>query len=512
MQEFPWTYRMDGDDDWGGGGGDDGGQYDDQQEDDEVYDDEQTDDEQYDNEDEQEEDGDGGDGGNDDGGDGGDGGDDGAGDGDGGDEDDGEESSFDSDPIVDDDCFGSAEDYPNAGEADFAPDTGGEWTDEDYQVSAQNIFGDHPHFGDTLTTRMGDLGYSPYTDTRFHEGFNNIAPGLGNGIRLFEQNGHLSAWGIIPMVALELLRQRYGFIDFSHIDVAPGNGPGGGTGPVEKAPVQPLPQDLANVKEKDAVDLRKYSGPVGDQEQTSRCSAFAWTHGTEMANRILKNDTTSLSCNYTMYGFQKMQGDAKDYAYAYKGGDGTVGGPDPGAVLVKQGTCRKDLWPDDRQSPAVSDSQMQSDAATHKLDAQPLAIGIDDVRKVLSAGMPVHIAINTGPAFADIGRDGIFNSAEQPSGQHGRHAMLLVGYTGNFFIIKNSWGTDWGDNGYCYVPRKVLVDSDPEFVAILLNRPPGTGPTVDPQDVKPQQGSRRGAAPPPPEPPPPPKKKGWWPF
>lgn len=33
------------------------------------------------------------------------------------------------------------------------------------------------------------------------------------------------------------------------------------------------------------------------------------------------------------------------------------------------------------------------------------------------------------------------------------HAVLLVGYTDTYWIIKNSWGTSWGDNGYIYITR-----------------------------------------------------------
>jgi len=115
-----------------------------------------------------------------------------------------------------------------------------------------------------------------------------------------------------------------------------------------------------------------------------------------------------------------------------------------------------------------------AESSTSRMSAGPVRafervpIAIDDVKKVLSAGSVVHVSMNTGEVFSDVGRDGVFNAAEAPWGRHGRHAMLIVGYTGNFFILKNSWGTDWGDQGYCYVPKNVLAASDPEFIAVLL--------------------------------------------
>ena len=97
-------------------------------------------------------------------------------------------------------------------------------------------------------------------------------------------------------------------------------------------------------------------------------------------------------------------------------------------------------------------------------------MALGDVKKVLSAGCPVQLSMNTGPRFSEVGRDGTVNAAEEPSGMHGRHAMLLCGYTGNFYIVKNSWGEQWGDKGYCYIPKNVLAESEPDFVAVLLDK------------------------------------------
>jgi papain like protease len=441
------------DDDGGGfsddGGGDDGGgddQDDDQQDDDDPQDDDQQDDDQPDDQQ-----------------------DDAAADGDGDNNDDEyyddvNESFSDPDDLVelDDDTAPSAEAFPNASEDDFQDDDG-TWTETDYDESAKNLFGDHEYFGDTQATKLASQGYQEFADPGFMQGLNQVVPGSADTINLYQQDGRLHAFGFIEAAALSLLMARYTGIDFSNMDVSvPQKG--------DIAPPQPLPPALAAIEPKDAVDLRKFATPIGDQGQTSRCSAFAWTHATELVTNMKTGSSPRLSPSFTMLEFQRMQGDAKDFKYAYAGGDGTTGGPDPGRLLTEQGTCRQELWPDSSEVPVTSERVLTADAGKHVLQATPLPISLEDARKVLSAGCPVHVSMNTGGAFSDIGRDGMFNAAEAPSGQHGRHAMLMVGYTGNFYIIKNSWGTDWGDNGYCYVPKKVLEASDPELIAVLVKK------------------------------------------
>ena len=38
----------------------------------------------------------------------------------------------------------------------------------------------------------------------------------------------------------------------------------------------------------------------------------------------------------------------------------------------------------------------------------------------------------------------------QPQTARGGHAVALVGYTSTHFIVRNSWGTAWGDKGFAY--------------------------------------------------------------
>ena len=49
-------------------------------------------------------------------------------------------------------------------------------------------------------------------------------------------------------------------------------------------------------------------------------------------------------------------------------------------------------------------------------------------------------------------------------------AVLIVGFDDNYlnknkgyFICRNSWGVNWGDKGYFYMPYDVIKDSKMSF-------------------------------------------------
>ena len=379
------------------------------------------------------------------------------------DEDDDEaEEADDAVAAVDDDVFGSADDFENAEEADFVADDGS-WSAEDYEASAQRLFGDNEFFGETVEDQFTSDGFEVADDDDLTSRMNAIFAGAATSVTFFIKDGVVTPVGFVPAQYIVLILEEFPDADLSYLRTTVTN---------YVKPVKPgkLPSVIAKVDPKDTVDLRKYASPVGDQGQTSRCAAFAWTHALEMANKIATDDETRLSPTYSMLQFQKMQGDADDYAYAFKGGEGTVGGVKPGQVLIDNGTCVQELWPDDAEAPASKDDALAKDAAKHKLKAKLVPVKLDDLRKVLSAGCPVQLSMTTGDAFSKLGRDGIFKDAEPPKGQHGYHAMLIVGYIGNYYIVKNSWGTSWGDQGYSYMPKKVLAGSQPGFIAVMIGK------------------------------------------
>ena len=73
------------------------------------------------------------------------------------------------------------------------------------------------------------------------------------------------------------------------------------------------------------------------------------------------------------------------------------------------------------------------------------------VKAQLAAGNAVYWAMLVDNNFQALTGMQVWKGPLQPGA--GGHAMALAGYddTLNAFIIRNSWGTDWGNNGYGYI-------------------------------------------------------------
>jgi len=74
---------------------------------------------------------------------------------------------------------------------------------------------------------------------------------------------------------------------------------------------------------------------------------------------------------------------------------------------------------------------------------------IDELKRALIDNGPCYIAV---PVYDDGIR--MWKQKHLNQKQTGGHAMCLVGYNKDGFIIRNSWGTRWGNSGYCIFPYK----------------------------------------------------------
>ena len=70
---------------------------------------------------------------------------------------------------------------------------------------------------------------------------------------------------------------------------------------------------------------------------------------------------------------------------------------------------------------------------------------------------PLSVAIQASSIQFQLYGGGIFNDESCYTGSLD-HGVTAVGYTEDSIIIKNSWGSSWGDNGYIYLGK--TDDSD----------------------------------------------------
>ncbi|GLX80045.1 hypothetical protein tinsulaeT_33850 [Thalassotalea insulae] len=79
---------------------------------------------------------------------------------------------------------------------------------------------------------------------------------------------------------------------------------------------------------------------------------------------------------------------------------------------------------------------------------------LTELRLALSKGMPVIFGMMVPRSFYAIKADGVMAMPSPTDVRLGGHALLAVGYDDKreMFIVRNSWGEEFGDKGYCYMP------------------------------------------------------------
>merc|ERR1712113_649662 len=231
-----------------------------------------------------------------------------------------------------------------------------------------------------------------------------------------------------------------------------------------------------------------YVNPVKDQRSCGSCWAFS---------TIATAESSYFKATGKLLSFSEQ-----DLVSCDKAGNNGCSGGMPGEAMdwiVKNGLPLESEYPY-----TGKDSSCES----HPAAAQFLSWSYIDSHgssgeQKLLAGLqnehPISIVVNANNAWQSY-HGGILTSSNCPAGNSINHAVQAVGYgTGGgspYWIIRNSWGSSWGEAGYmrmAYGQGACSVTAC--FSAFIMAGPPSPVPPTPPTPVPPP-------TPPPPPPPP----------
>jgi hypothetical protein len=208
------------------------------------------------------------------------------------------------------------------------------------------------------------------------------------------------------------------------------------------------------------VDLRPFMTEVENQGDTMSCTANATAGAYEYLLKRHQGDMQDVSRLF-MYYNARYVADSDNIT-------------DEGATisdviegLKEYGACTEPTWEFNEESVDEEPHEEAYDEGTRFLveSAKLVPVELEAWKTALADGQPIIFGLSLYDSFDKHRKPGLVpapSASEVSRDTHSGHAMLCVGYSDpdQVFIVRNSWGTDWGDKGYCYIPYRYMMNSD----------------------------------------------------
>jgi C1A family cysteine protease len=221
-----------------------------------------------------------------------------------------------------------------------------------------------------------------------------------------------------------------------------------------KAPRKTNPNSVNLVE-----DLPKHQQCPYDQGKLGSCTAnsvvFMYAYY-EIKQK--NNDLFMPSRLFVYYNARKLFGDP----------DEDTGASIKQAIksLAKYGVCEEKYWPYDASKVLVCPkTKCYKQAKECKVIAYArVDQALKQLKITLNKGNPIGFGFQIYKSFETnkVKHSGVYDYKENDEKSIGGHAVILVGYDDEkqMFMVRNSWGSDWSDDGYFWLPYKFVTNSE----------------------------------------------------
>jgi C1A family cysteine protease len=211
-----------------------------------------------------------------------------------------------------------------------------------------------------------------------------------------------------------------------------------------------------------SVDLREYCADIRNQGNLGSCTSFSSSALLEFYFRKKGQTTPRLSPLFIYYTERAIM----DAGQRARGEKARALGMDTGGssylacyALTHFGACPESDMPYQDGKAAlrvVPSEKAQADAAKYKPTTMAQIKTIQGMKKALADGHAFILGMKVYKSFMTkaVARTGKMMTLGDREESVGGHSVMCVGYDDakEAFIIRNSWGKDWGQDGYFEMP------------------------------------------------------------